>query len=94
MISPLRSEGVEGTQWLDPFLKDFKLRFMTLLAGPFRSFAPALALSILNPKLNFSEAELQAAVEKAEAVLNAAGEPFSAYDIKRLEVLPNTSPEP
>jgi len=36
--------------WLEPKEHDFKTRFITLLAGPFRFLTPSLALSILDPK--------------------------------------------
>lgn len=86
MLNTLESDSVEGTAWLSPFLKDFKLRFLTLLAGPFRSFAPALCLSILDPKLVFKDAEALEAVQRGLRVLNADGGLLSPYDMKRLQV--------
>eukprot|EP00887_Chlorella_sp_A99_P003429 scaffold7.g3429.t1 len=41
---------------------DFRGRFMGLLAGAFRGFAPALVLSVLDPRLSWGEAEAQAAI--------------------------------
>ena len=37
VLRPLRSPEVEGTAWLQPFYSDFRLRFMSLLPGAFRS---------------------------------------------------------
>ncbi len=36
VLRPLRSPEVEGTAWLAPFYRDFRLRFMSLLPGAFR----------------------------------------------------------
>jgi tRNA(Met) C34 N-acetyltransferase TmcA len=33
MLRPLQSPEVENTDWLDPFLQDFRCRFMSLLPG-------------------------------------------------------------
>ena len=49
--------------WVAPFVQDFKLRFMNLLPGAFRSMAPVMALSILDPKLNYSEAETNKGIQ-------------------------------
>ena len=86
MLSALKSDGVEGTTWLQPFVADFKTRFLTLLAGSFRELAPALALSILDPKLTFSEAETQAAISAGINVLKGDGSALSPHDMKRLQV--------
>jgi len=51
-------------------------------------FAPALALSILDPKLSFSEEEVQAALRSDSKVLKADGNTLSTYDLKRLQVCP------
>ena len=87
MLHPLQSQLVEGTAWLDPFLHDFRTRFLTLLAGAFRGFAPALALSILDPQLTFSEAQIQTGVSDGQIIRKADGSATSAYDLKRLQVL-------
>lgn len=87
MLTPLQSQEVAGTDWLKPFLQDFKTRFIALLPGAFRSFPPALALSILDPKLTFSESETQQSVQSGTAVIKADGSPLSPYDLKRLQVI-------
>ena len=75
-----------GPSMLQPFVADFRARFIALLTGAFRAFKPALALSILSPQLTFSEAETQSSIKAGLPVAKADGEPFSAYDLKRLQV--------
>ena len=36
MLRPLESSEVESTEWLQPFLQDFRCRFMALLPAAFR----------------------------------------------------------
>lgn len=87
MLTPLQSAEVTNTAWLQPFLHDFKTRFIALLAGAFRSFAPALALSILDPQLSFSDTETQQSIQHGgTSVIKADGSPLSPYDLKRLQV--------
>jgi len=86
MLQPLQHPQVEGTAWLQPFVSDFKARFMTLLGGAFRTLPPALALSILNPKLVFSEAESAAGVKEGLTVARGDGRAMSPHDLKRLQV--------
>lgn len=86
MLHPLQSALVEGTAWLTPFVQDFRARFMSLLAGAFRSFAPALALSLIHPQLTFSEAETQKSVAQPANIRKADGSLLTAYDLKRLQV--------
>lgn len=57
-----------------------------LPAGAFREFAPAVVLSILDPKLTWSEAESAAAVAAGVVVHKPGGEGLSPYDLKRLQV--------
>ena len=74
-----------SSSMLQPFVADFRARFIALLTGAFRAFKPALALSILSPQLTFSEAETQSSIKEGLPVAKADGEPFSAYDLKRLQ---------
>lgn len=89
MLHPLQSQLVEGTAWLDPFVQDFRTRFLTLLSGAFRGFAPALALTILDPQLTFTEAQVETGVSEGGAIRKADGSPMSAYDLKRLQAYSN-----
>ena len=36
VVRPLASAEVQGTDWLDPFVADFRVRLMTLLPSAFR----------------------------------------------------------
>ncbi|KAG2483803.1 hypothetical protein HYH03_017326 [Edaphochlamys debaryana] len=85
MVRPLEHPGVEGTGWLAPFVADFKGRFVSLLAGAFREMPAALALSILDPQLTWSEAEGQRASAEGVTIVRADGSPVDAYDLKRLQ---------
>ena len=86
MLHPLQSAVVEGTGWVDPFVQDFRARFMTLLAGAFKGFTPGLALSLIHPQLTFSEAEAQKSVAQPANIRKADGSLLTAYDLKRLQV--------
>jgi N-acetyltransferase 10 len=86
MLQALAHPDVPNTSWLQPFVSDFKSRFIALLAGAFKSMSPALALSILNPKLVFSEAEASAGVQQGVMVTRGDGRQLSPYDLKRLQV--------
>lgn len=86
MLQALQHPEVQGTGWLEPFVTDFKARFTALLGGAFRTMGPALALSILNPKLVFSEAETAAGVQDGVIVTRGDGRQMSPYDLKRLQV--------
>ncbi|BDA49001.1 RNA cytidine acetyltransferase [Coccomyxa sp. Obi] len=89
MLRALQSAEVESGDWLDPFLTDFRCRYMALLPGPFRDFPPALVLSLLAPKLQWSEAETQESVQKGVEVTRADGSLLSPYDLKRLQAYSN-----
>jgi tRNA(Met) C34 N-acetyltransferase TmcA len=86
MLQALAHPDVPNTSWLQPFVSDFKSRFIALLAGAFKSMSPALALSILNPKLVFSEAEASTGVRQGVMVTRGDGRQLSPYDLKRLQV--------
>lgn len=67
MLPPLRLHGSGGQLpgTLPPTPLELLLFLLLLsLSGAFRGFAPALVLSILDPKLTWSEAEQQAAVQQ------------------------------
>jgi N-acetyltransferase 10 len=97
MLRTLHSPDVADPSWLEPFVSDFRTRFTSLLAGSFRDFGPALALSILDPKLRYNEEEAAAATaaggggggasgsKTSQRVIRADGHPLNAYDMKRLQ---------
>ena len=55
-------------------------------AGAFRDFPPALVLSLLEPRLSWSEQEVAASVEAGVEVARVDGRPFTPHDLKRLQV--------
>lgn len=59
MLRPLQTPEVTQRDWMESFSADFRCRFMALLPGAFRDFPPPLVLSLLAPKLTWSEAETQ-----------------------------------
>lgn len=89
MATALLHPDVEGTGWLGPFVEDFKCRFISLLGGAFRPFPPALALSILDPRLTFGESETEAKVQEGVEVRRTDGAVLTAYDLKRLQAYSN-----
>ena len=72
VLRTLRTPEVENLSWLDPFVADFRTRFMSLLGGAFRSFHPALALSILDPKLRFSDDDSSVSQKSVQAATSYA----------------------
>ncbi|GAQ78702.1 N-acetyltransferase 10 [Klebsormidium nitens] len=89
MLKALQTDEVEslsegGANWVQPFFQDFKRRFLSLLGFNFRSFPPALALTIVDPKISFSEQEAQAG-PSGQGIVGAGDTTFSPYDMKRLD---------
>lgn len=96
VLRPLETEDVEsGSQrnngtagWLQPFYVDFRRRFCQLLGYSFRSFPPALALSILDPKITFSDKEFSEG-PSVEGIMGGNAPLLTPYDMKRLESYAN-----
>jgi len=83
LASAGEQEDAPQQGWLQPFAADFRVRYASLLAGAFREHSPALALSLLAPRLSFSDAE--AALGCAPALVpRADGSPLSPHDLRRL----------
>ncbi len=61
-------------------------RFMSLLGGPFRELNPGLALSILEPRLTYSDTDTSQAVERGVTLTRVDGGQVTPYDLKRLQV--------
>ncbi|KAH7843762.1 hypothetical protein Vadar_020485 [Vaccinium darrowii] len=62
VLKPLNNEDVESSdldQWgfFSPFYQDFRERFRALLDTSFRSMEYKLAMSVLDPKINFTDLE-------------------------------------
>ncbi len=51
-----------------------------------RDMGPALALSILDPRLTWSEAEGAEAAQRGVTVMRGDGSALDPYDLKRLQV--------
>ncbi|KAH7352706.1 hypothetical protein KP509_19G059500 [Ceratopteris richardii] len=75
-------------KWVRPFNYDFRRRFINLLGSCFRTFAPALALSVVDPKINFSDQEAHEG-SSLEEVFEGAAPMLTPYDMKRLESYSN-----
>ncbi|CAM6032806.1 unnamed protein product [Sphagnum compactum] len=93
LLKPLENDDVDGRKgvsggWLNPFNLDFRRRFMSLLGYNFRSFAPALALSILDPKISFTEQEGMEGAS-TENIFGGQTPLLTPYDLKRLESYSN-----
>ncbi|XP_022132534.1 RNA cytidine acetyltransferase 2-like [Momordica charantia] len=88
VLKPLNNDEIEANesaQWgfFGPFYQDFRLRFIRLLGFSFRGMEYKLAMSVLDPKINFSE--LDPSEDTIEEFLNAIRFLISAHDMKRLE---------
>jgi len=82
MLKELASPDVTEVNWTKPFVADFRSRFTALLGTDvFRKMSPALALSLLDPKLRWSESE-----SRANEANVSGGVPvsISPYDLKRI----------
>ncbi len=51
-----------------------------------RHYSPALALTLLDPKLDFSEGETSAGIDAGTVVGRADGSGISPHDLRRLQV--------
>lgn len=59
---------------------------MSLLGGAFRTMPPALALSLADPKLTFSDLETQKSVGEGVSLARLDGMLLDPHDLKRLQV--------
>ncbi|KAH9311211.1 hypothetical protein KI387_026246, partial [Taxus chinensis] len=89
MLKPLDNDEIEYKGkgpggFFEPFYQDFRHRFIRLLCSTFRSFSPALALSVLDPKISFSEQEMQVGAS-TESISRGKRLLLSPYDMQRLE---------
>ncbi|XP_059150893.1 RNA cytidine acetyltransferase-like [Physella acuta] len=79
MLKTLNTSEETRQTWLAAFWKDFRKRFVALLAYQFRAFNPATALNILqNKNLKTKEAN---PLSQSELLMY-----FTTYDIQRLEL--------
>ncbi|KMT08634.1 hypothetical protein BVRB_6g139110 [Beta vulgaris subsp. vulgaris] len=88
VLKPLHSDDIEVDKsdqcgFLGPFYRDFKQRFSRLLGSSFRSMEYKLAMSILDPKINFVVSDT--GESKLERFLKSIQEYISPHDMKRLQ---------
>ena len=92
MLNPLAGSGLtkastdkdNDKDWLSPFVQDFRLRFQSLLSGAFRHFPPALALTILDPRIRFPDDPGRDAAAINNSIVLPNASPLSPFDLKRL----------
>ncbi|KAG9458762.1 hypothetical protein H6P81_003270 [Aristolochia fimbriata] len=92
ILKPLSNDEIEvesSGEWgfFGPFYQDFRRRFVRLLGSTFRCLDVGLSMSILNPKINFSEEESASSV--ASSTLESPKQILSPHDMKRLEAYTN-----
>ncbi|KAG7027109.1 RNA cytidine acetyltransferase 2 [Cucurbita argyrosperma subsp. argyrosperma] len=88
VLKPLNNDEIEANGssqlgFFGPFYQDFRLRFIRLLGFSFHGMEYKLAMSVLDPKINFTE--LDPSEDTIEEFLNAIRYLMSAHDMKRLE---------
>ncbi|KAA8530952.1 hypothetical protein F0562_005681 [Nyssa sinensis] len=90
VLKPLNNDDIEASgsdQWgfFGPFYQDFRQRFTRLLGCSFRAMEYKLAMSVLDPKINFTEFE----PATSNGFLKSFSEILTPYDMKRLEAYTN-----
>ncbi|KAK9272602.1 hypothetical protein L1049_002976 [Liquidambar formosana] len=88
VLKPLNNDdvdvsGSDDSGFFTPFYQDFKRRFTRLLGSSFRTMEYKLALSILDPKINFME--LESTMSTSYGFLKSINEILSPHDMERLE---------
>jgi N-acetyltransferase 10 len=82
-IAGEENSNSNSNAWLDEFVTDFRTRFVSLLPGSFRNFEPALALSILDPKVRYPDVQIETG--GGGEVVRADGQVLGPFDMKRLK---------
>ncbi|KAL6993075.1 hypothetical protein U1Q18_011194 [Sarracenia purpurea var. burkii] len=93
VLKPLNNDDVESSgldQWgfFSPFYQDFRLRFIRLLGLSFRAMEYKLAMSVLDPKINFTNLE-PALSTISDKFLKSLNDIFTPFDMERLEAYTN-----
>ncbi|KAL8478874.1 hypothetical protein ACS0TY_030671 [Phlomoides rotata] len=83
----IESSGSDQFGFFSPFHQVFKKKFIKLLTRAFRQMEYKLAMSILDPKINFSEVEN--ALSPSTESLNSISETLSSYAMVQLESYTN-----
>lgn len=76
-------DAPEGN-WLAAFSDDFRVRFRSLLGAPFRELSTSLALSVLNPRVQYDDNDKEGGAAR-DAVIRTDNEILSPHDLRRLE---------
>ncbi|KAJ7951699.1 RNA cytidine acetyltransferase [Quillaja saponaria] len=92
VLKPLNSDDIEvngSDQWgfFGPFYQDFRRRFSRLLGSSFREMEYKLAMSVLDPKIDFKE--LGSSTSTLGGFLGSIKDYLSPHDMKRLEAYTN-----
>ncbi|KAG4961599.1 hypothetical protein JHK87_038232 [Glycine soja] len=88
VLKPLNNDEIKvdgSNQWgfVSPFYQDFRQRFFRLLASNFRGMEFKLAMSILDPKINFEEQDPSKTA--SHKFMGSVREYLSPHDMKRLK---------
>ncbi|KAL6558902.1 hypothetical protein OROMI_019252 [Orobanche minor] len=81
------SDGSDQLSFFRPFYQVFRKKFTKYLARAFRQMDYKLAMSILDPKINFSEVEIASSSSGGD--LNSISESLSSYAMVQLEAYTN-----
>lgn len=88
VLKPLNNDEVELNHsdeygFYSPFYQDFKKRFTGLLASSFNAMEYKLAMSVLDPKINFMEQG--DAISTSNELVKSRNDILSPHDMQRLE---------
>ncbi|CAL9001205.1 unnamed protein product [Prunus brigantina] len=81
VLKSLKNDELEVNDFR-PFYQDFRQRFLRLLGYSFHSMDYRLAMSIIDPKINFTEQEPK--LPTVDGFLRSITDILSPYDMKRL----------
>ncbi|XP_050206833.1 RNA cytidine acetyltransferase 1 [Mercurialis annua] len=89
VLKPLSNDDIEvsgSDEWgfFSPFYQDFRRIFSGLLAFELRSMEYKLAMSVLAPKINFADTEIETTLSTQEELRRSLAFEFTAYDMERL----------
>ncbi|TQD71784.1 hypothetical protein C1H46_042675 [Malus baccata] len=82
VLKSLKNDELETSDFR-PFNLDFRRRFLRLLGYSFRTMDYRLAMSILDPKINYKDGEPKSST--TDGFLRSITDLLSPYDMKRLE---------
>ncbi|ESQ44276.1 hypothetical protein EUTSA_v10005765mg [Eutrema salsugineum] len=91
LLKPLKTDELEVSEselgFFAPFYKDFRIRFSKLLSDKFKKMDYKLAMSVLNPRINFSEVDSSG--NSSEGFLKTLDGILSPFDMERLREYTN-----